>query len=180
MSRIGKNTTQIPEGVTVSVQDGVLSVQGPKGTLTRRIHPLVTIEVKDNEASAQVKNENNKQERALWGTFSSHLTNMVLGVTEGYKKTLEINGVGYRVALQGTDLKLDVGYSHPVVYNIPQGIIASVEKNLITIEGIDKEKVGQVSAEIRKVRKPEPYKGKGIKYSDEVIRRKAGKAAKAA
>jgi large subunit ribosomal protein L6 len=179
MSRIGKKTTLIPNGVTVTAVDGVLTVQGPKGTLTRMIHPLVTITVADGVASVSVKKETVKFERSLWGTFSAHIANMVVGVTTGYKKQLEINGVGYRVAMQGTDLKIEVGFSHPVVYKIPAGITASVEKNVITIEGTDKEIVGQVAAEIRAIRKPEPYKGKGIKYMDEQIRRKAGKTAKA-
>lgn len=180
MSRIGKKTTLIPNGVTVTAENGVLTVQGPKGTLSRPIHKLVTITVEDGMASVSVKKETVKFERSLWGTFSAHISNMVQGVTEGFKKQLEVNGVGYRVAMQGTELKIEVGYSHPVMFKIPAGITASVEKNVITIEGADKEVVGQVAAEIRAIRKPEPYKGKGIKYMDEVIRRKAGKAAKAA
>ncbi len=180
MSRIGKKQTTIPQGVTVSVADGILSVQGPKGTLTRPVHAAVTVSIEDGVASVSVKNEANKQERALWGTFSAHVANMVEGVTEGFKKELEVNGVGYRVAMQGADLKIEVGFSHPVIFKVPDGIKASVDKNVITIEGIDKELVGQTAAEIRAIRKPEPYKGKGIKYMDEHIRRKAGKAAKAA
>jgi len=179
MSRIGKKTTLIPNGVTVSAVNGVLTVQGPKATLTRPIHPLVTITVADGAVNVSVQKETVKFERSLWGTFSAHIANMVVGVTTGYKKQLEINGVGYRVAMQGTDLKIDVGFSHPVVYKIPAGITASVEKNVITIEGSDKDLVGQVAAEIRAIRKPEPYKGKGIKHMDEQIRRKAGKTAKA-
>jgi large subunit ribosomal protein L6 len=179
MSRIGKKITLIPNGVTVSVADGVLTVQGPKGTLTRIIHPSVTITVAQDSVTVSVQKETVKFERSLWGTFSAHVANMVKGVTVGYKKQLEINGVGYRVAMQGTDLKIDVGFSHPVIYKIPTQITASVEKNVITLEGIDKDVVGQVAAEIRAIRKPEPYKGKGIKYMDEQIRRKAGKTAKA-
>ncbi len=179
MSRIGKKITMIPQGVTVSVVDSVLTVQGPKGKLEKNVHPLVTILVEEGQARVTVENENVKKERALWGTFSSHLSNMVQGVTEGFKKVLEVNGVGYRVAMQGTDLKIEVGFSHAVVFNVPAEVTASVEKNKITIEGTDKEIVGQVAAEIRRIKKPEPYKGKGIKYIDEVIRRKAGKTAKA-
>jgi len=179
MSRIGKQTTEVPNGVTLTQQDGVLTVQGPKGKLERTIPAVVTIDVKDNVVVTSVKDENAKTQRALWGTFSSHVRNMIVGVTDGYKKQLEVNGVGYRVALQGADLKIEVGYSHPVIFKLPEGIKASVEKNLITVEGIDKEVLGQTAAEIRAIRKPEPYKGKGIKYVDEVIRRKAGKAAKA-
>lgn len=180
MSRIGKRQTIIPDGVTATVADGILKIQGPKGTLERPVHPAVTVLVTDGVLTVAVKNEENKKERSLWGTFSAHAANMIAGVTEGFKKQLEVNGVGYRVAMQGTDLKIEVGFSHPVIYKVAAGITASVEKNVITIEGIDKELVGQVAAEIRSIRKPEPYKGKGIKYIDEHIRRKAGKAAKAA
>jgi large subunit ribosomal protein L6 len=178
MSRVGKKTTTIPQGVTVTVDNGLLKVQGPKGTLERPVHSAVKISVADGLVSVDVENKENKKERSLWGTFSSHVQNMVIGVTEGFKKQLEVNGVGYRVAMQGKDLKIEVGFSHPVVYNVAEGITASVEKNLITVEGSDKEMVGQVASEIRAIRKPEPYKGKGIKYIDEVIIRKAGKTAK--
>ena len=179
MSRVGKKTTTIPQGVTITADNGMLKVQGPKGTLERPVHKLVSVIITDGVASVDVANKENKMERSLWGTFSSHLNNMVTGVTAGYKKQLEVNGVGYRVAMQGRDIKIEVGFSHPVLYVVADGITASVEKNIITIEGIDKEKVGQVAAEIRAIKKPEPYKGKGIKYIDEVIRRKAGKTAKA-
>ena len=127
-----------------------------------------------------VKKEDNKQQRSLWGTFSSHAANMVQGVTEGFKKQLEINGVGYKVAMQGKTLKVDAGYSHSVMYEPKEGVVISTEKNIVTIEGANKEDIGQAAAEIRKIRKPEPYKGKGIKYINEIIRRKAGKSAKAA
>ncbi|PLX28707.1 50S ribosomal protein L6 [Candidatus Parcubacteria bacterium] len=177
MSRIGKQTIEIPQGVTAEVKDGVLSVKGPKGTLTRKIHPVVLVAVADNQITVDVKKKEDKKERSLWGTFASHALNMVTGVSEGFSKQLEINGVGYKVAMQGKDLKLEVGYSHPVVFKIEEGLTAKVEKNLITVEGPDKELVGSVAAEIRAIRKPEPYKGKGIKYIDEVIRRKAGKTA---
>lgn len=180
MSRIGKRTTEIPQGVTVSVADGVLMVKGPKGTLQRPVHPAVTITVADDMVTVAVQKEDDKFQRSLWGTFSSHIANMVRGVTEGYKKELEINGVGYRVSMQGKDLKVEAGYSHPVIFNTPEGITISAEKNTMTVEGIDKELVGATAAEIRSIRPPEPYKGKGIKYVDEQIRRKAGKAAKAA
>lgn len=180
MSRIGKQTISIPAGVTVTIADSMVSVKGPKGELTRDIHPLVTVSQADGVITADVVNKEQKQERSLWGTFSAHLKNMVEGVTNGFKKELEINGVGYRVAMQGKDLKLEVGFSHSVVYKMPAVVIASVEKNRITLESIDKEKLGQVAAEIRAIRKPEPYKGKGIKYVDEIIRRKAGKSAKSA
>ncbi len=180
MSRIGKQTTEVPQGVTVEVKDGVIGVQGPKGTLRRPLHPLVTLSVADNIVTVDVENKEDKKERSLWGTYASHVRNMIIGVSEGFRKQLEVNGVGYKVAMQGTDIKLDVGYSHPVLFNIPAEIKASTEKNVITLESADKEILGAIAAEIRAVRKPEPYKGKGIKYMEETIRRKAGKAAKAA
>ncbi len=181
MSRVGKKTIEIPQGVTVEIKDGAVVVNGPKGKLTRVLSSKVQVNIADSAITLSVKNENNKEERSLWGTFSSHIQNMITGVTVGFKKQLEVNGVGYRVAMQGTDLKIEVGYSHPVVYKIPEGLVASVEKNLITLESSDKELLGNAAAEVRKIRKPEPYKGKGIKYIDEVIRRKEGKtAAKAA
>ncbi|MFZ2189942.1 MAG: 50S ribosomal protein L6 [Candidatus Magasanikiibacteriota bacterium] len=177
MSRIGKRTIQIPAGVTVDLKTDEILVKGPKGTLTRKLNDKVSVKIEDNVISVSVKNEDEKSERSLWGTFSSHIQNMVTGVTTGFKKQLEINGVGYKVAMQGKDLKLEVGYSHSVVYKIPETVTAGVEKNLITLESSNKELLGNVAAEIRKIRKPEPYKGKGIKYLEEVIRRKEGKTA---
>lgn len=179
MSRIGKQTIQIPTGVQVTFQSGILTVKGPKGTLTKAVHPLVTVNITGETMNVDVKNKEEKQERSLWGTYSSHVQNMIQGVTDGYKKSLEINGVGYRVAMQGKDLKFDVGFSHPVIFAIPEGIVASVEKNVINLVGFDKELIGQIAANVRAIKKPEPYKGKGIKYTDEIIRRKAGKTAKA-
>lgn len=180
MSRIGKQKIEIPEGVTIEVKDGFIKVKGPKGELTRKLNDLVSVAVQDGEVKITVANPEEKKERALWGTFSAHAINMIKGVTEEFTKELEVNGVGYKVSMQGKDLKIEVGYSHPVIYKTPEGITISTEKNIIKVVGIDTELVGRVAAEIRKVRKPEPYKGKGIKYVDEVIRRKAGKAAKAA
>ena len=177
MSRIGKQKIIIPSQVTVTVVSGEIQVAGPKGTLTRRLDPRVSVSIAGNEAAVAVAKPDEKKERSLWGTYASHLKNMVLGVTQGFKKQLEINGVGYRVAMQGKDLKLEVGYSHSVFFAIPAGVKAMVEKNIITLESPDIELLGRVASEIRAIRKPEPYKGKGIKYVDEVIRRKAGKAA---
>ncbi len=177
MSRIGKTIRPIPAGVNVEVKDGMIRVKGPKGEVQQPLNSLVNIEIKENQATVSVKNESVKLQRALWGTFSAILGNMIVGVTKGFSRQLEINGVGYKVALNGKDLNLEVGYSHPVVFSAPAGIVFTVEKNLITITGIDKQKVGEIAASIRKIRKPEPYKGKGIKYIDEVIRRKAGKTA---
>jgi len=180
MSRIGKQKIEIPEGVTIEVKDGAVKVKGLKGELIRKLNNLVNVEVQDGEVKVTVANPEEKKERALWGTFSAHVINMIKGVTEEFTKELEVNGVGYKVSMQGVDLKIEVGYSHPVIYKTPEGVIISTEKNRIKVSGVDIELVGRVAAEIRKVRKPEPYKGKGIKYVDEVIRRKAGKAAKAA
>ena len=177
MSRVGKQQIQVPNGVTVEIKDGIIGVQGPKGKLERKIHPKVQVALADNVVTVDVVKKEDKKERSLWGTFASHILNMVTGVTTGFQKQLEINGVGYKVALQGKDLKIEVGFSHPVIYNIPEGLTAKVEKNLITLESIDKELLGSTAAEIRAIKKPEPYKGKGIKYIGEVIRRKAGKTA---
>lgn len=177
MSRIGKLVITIPAGVTVSTDNGFLTVKGPKGELRRPLNPIVTVTVADNTISSTVANPDEKSERSLWGTWGAHMRNMIVGVTVGFTKQLEINGVGYRVAMQGKDLKLEVGYSHPVIFPIPEGLVASVEKNMITLTGFDKELLGSTAARLRSVRKPEPYKGKGIKYATETIRRKAGKTA---
>lgn len=178
MSRVGKKPIQIADKVEVKIDNGLVIVKGPKGELKQNIHPLVSVNVKDNIVDVSVKNESNKLERSLWGTTRQIIENMVIGVTGGYQKQLEVNGVGYRIEISGKKLTLNVGYSHPVVFDVPEDIDVTVEKNVITVSGIDKQKVGEVSAQIRKVKKPEPYKGKGIKYMDEVIIRKAGKQAK--
>jgi len=179
MSRIGKKIIQIPENVEVTIEESLITVKGPKGELKQEIHPLVKIEKTEEGLKVKVENENNKKERAFWGLFGSLVLNMMIGVTQGYKKQLEINGVGYKVAMKGSDIVLHVGYSHPVDFKVPDGVVVSVNENIITIEGIDKQLVGETTAQIRKIKKPEPYKGKGIKYVDEVIIRKAGKAATA-
>ena len=155
----------------------VLAVKGPKGELTRALNQEVVVVVEENVVRLSVKNPEEKFARSLWGTWGAHIRNMIVGVTQGFKKELEINGVGYRVAMQGADLKLEVGFSHPVIFKIPPGIQSEVEKNIIRLSGIDKELLGNVAAELRSIRKPEPYKGKGIKYVTEIIRRKAGKTA---
>ncbi len=178
MSRIGKKLITIPAGVTVQVASDRITVKGPKGELVRMVPPMVHVSVVDNAVTVDVVNKEEKKERSLWGTFSAHIQNMVNGVTAGFKKQLEVNGVGYKVALQGKDLKLDVGYSHPVIFKMPEKVTAIVEKNVITLDSLDIELLGATAAEIRQVRKPEPYKGKGIKYMEEVIRRKAGKTSK--
>ncbi len=177
MSRIGKKVRIIPQGVTVEISGNELIVRGSKGELRQVIHPRVTISVSNGEVSVMVVNPEDKKDRALWGTFSSLIENMIEGVTNGFQKQLEINGVGYKVVLKGEILNLELGFSHPVVFNAPVGVKFAVEKNLITVSGIDKQLVGETAAQIRSLKKPEPYKGKGIKYIDEVVRRKAGKTA---
>jgi large subunit ribosomal protein L6 len=177
MSRIGKQLMAIPSGVTVEAKDGMILVSGPKGVLKRPLDARVSVIVENGTVRADVADKEEKSERSVWGTFAAHIKNMMTGVTTGFQKQLEINGVGYRVAMQGKDLKFEVGYSHPVVYQMPADVSAAVEKNLITLKSSDKELLGRTAAEIRDIRKPEPYKGKGIKYLDEVIRRKAGKTA---
>ena len=178
MSRIGRMPIAIPAGVTVSVADGnVVTVKGSKGTLERTFVPELTIEVKDNEVIVTRPNDQ-KREKSLHGLTRTLIHNMVVGVSEGFTKTLEVNGVGYRAAKQGSKLTLNLGYSHPIKMEGPEGIETKVAGNKIIVSGISKEKVCQYAAEIREKRKPEPYKGKGIKYDYEVIRRKVGKTGK--
>jgi large subunit ribosomal protein L6 len=179
MSRIGKKPVVIPSGVTAELKDHHLKIKGPKGELSLDVHPKVNVEKSESEILVSVKHENNKQERALWGLTRALINNMVTGVTTGYTKVLEINGVGYKASIAGKNLVLNLGYSHPIEMAIPAGLEAKVEKNVITITGVDKQAVGQFAAVVREQRPPEPYKGKGIKYSDEIIRRKAGKVVKA-
>ena len=178
MSRIGRLPVAIPAGVTVSVADGnVVTVKGPKGTLVRTFVPELTIEVKDNEVLVSRPNDL-KREKSLHGLTRTLIHNMVEGVSNGFSKKLEVNGVGYRAVKQGKKLTLSLGYSHPVEMEDPEGIETKVDGNKIIVSGVSKEKVGQYAAEIREKRKPEPYKGKGIKYETEVIRRKVGKTGK--
>ena len=178
MSRIGKLPVVLPQGVTCEIQPGnVVTVKGPKGTLTRELSTEVTIELKDNEIVV-TRPDDLKRHKALHGLTRALIQNMVTGVHDGFTKVLEINGVGYRATKQGNKLVLSLGYSHPVEMIDPEGIESSVEGNKITVSGISKEKVGQYAAEIRTKRPPDPYKGKGIKYSDEIIRRKVGKTGK--
>lgn len=179
MSRVGKKSIQIPDKVEVKVEAGFVVVKGPKGELKTKIHPAISAEVKDKEIILNLVGSD-KKGNALWGTMRQLVNNMVLGVTVGFKKELEINGVGYRAAMAGKDLSLAVGYSHEVKFSIPEGIKASVDKNVITVEGIDKFLVGEIAAQIRRVKKPEPYKGKGIRYVGEFVKIKAGKKAKSA
>jgi large subunit ribosomal protein L6 len=177
MSRIGKLPIKIPSGVTITVDPDFVTVAGSKGTLKQFTMPGVTVTVDGDTATVTRINEE-AVNRAKHGLMRSLVNNMVVGVSQGFSKQLEINGVGYRVAAQGTDLKFNLGFSHDVIYKLPQGITATLEQNKITVTGIDKQQVGQVAAEIRALKKPEPYKGKGIKYADERIIRKSGKSGK--
>ncbi|PIT91195.1 50S ribosomal protein L6 [Candidatus Kaiserbacteria bacterium CG10_big_fil_rev_8_21_14_0_10_49_17] len=174
MSRIGKLPISIPAGTTVSVDASAISVKGPKGELSRPLSRHITVSI-DGDSIVVTPNGNSQMAQALWGTYASHIGNMVTGVNEPFTKHLSVEGVGYKVDLQGSDLVLNVGYSHPVKMPVPKDLTVAVEKNAITISGADKEAVGQFAAEVRAVRKPEPYKGKGIRYSDEIVRRKQGK-----
>ena len=175
MSRIGKRTVAIPQGVTTTMNDGTLSVKGPKGELSMAMVDDIAYELNDNELSVKPANPS-KRARSYWGMQRTLVQNLVTGVTDGFTKTLEINGVGYRANVQGKILKLQLGYSHDVDYDIPEGVtIKTPDQTTVEISGSDKQQVGQVAAEIRRWRKPEPYKGKGIKYRGEYIFRKEGK-----
>lgn len=175
MSRIGRKPINIPAGVNVKVDGNVITVKGPKATLTQQFHPNMTVAVEGSEILVTRPNDE-KENRSLHGLTRTLIHNMVIGVTEGFKKELDVNGVGYRVAKEGKKLTMNIGYSHPVVMEETDGITIEVPSpNKIIISGTDKQKVGQFAAEVRGKRPPEPYKGKGIKYTDEVIRRKEGK-----
>jgi large subunit ribosomal protein L6 len=175
MSRIGKLPVVIPAGVTITVDQGVVTVTGPKGTLTQAQLPEVELEITDTELQVNRKSDE-KLARSQHGLMRALIANMVKGVTEGFEKKLELNGVGYRVSGGGQALNFTLGFSHPVEFKAPEGIQLEVQQNQISVKGISKQAVGQVAADIRSLKKPEPYKGKGIKYLDEQIRRKAGKA----
>jgi large subunit ribosomal protein L6 len=177
MSRIGKLPITIPSGVTVEADNDFITVNGPKGSLKQFTMPGVTVAIDDGQVKVTRANDE-AQNRARHGLMRSLVYNMVMGVSQGFEKKLEINGVGYRVAPQGADLKFNLGFSHDVIYNVPSTVQVKVEQNTITVTGSDKQQVGQVAAEIRALKKPEPYKGKGIKYSDERIIRKSGKSGK--
>src|SRR3954469_13192427 len=177
MSRIGKLPIPIPSGVTITVDPDFVTVVGSKGELKQFTMPGVTVKVEDNQAFVTRETDEPK-DRAKHGLMRSLVNNMVVGVSQGFSKKLEINGVGFRVNLQGADLKFNLGFSHDVIYKLPQGVTAVVEQNTITVTGISKQQVGQVAAEIRALKKPEPYKGKGIKYEGERIIRKSGKSGK--
>ncbi len=176
MSRLAKKPIAVPSKVTVTSSDGTLTVKGAKETLSRAVHSSISIDVTPDGVQVSANN-NTRLAKALTGTFAAHVRAMILGVETPFKKTLILNGVGYKVELKGKDLVLSVGFSHQVIIPVPEGITATVVKNTITIEGADKQKVGQFAAIVRAVKPPEPYLGKGIKYDDEVILRKQGKKA---
>jgi large subunit ribosomal protein L6 len=175
MSRLGKIPVAIPAGVTITCDNGLLTVTGAKGTLTRTLRSDVTVVIAENEVV--LTPGTTADAPALWGTYAAHMRNMIKGVSEGFTKVLDIEGVGYRAEAKGTTLVLNVGYSHPVTLAIPAGVTALVEKSAITLTAADKDLLGQFAADVRKVRKPEPYKGKGIRYRGEYIIRKQGKKA---
>lgn len=174
MSRIGKLPIAVPTGVTITVDADVITVSGPKGSLEQFVLPHINLTIEDGVVTVTRKSEE-KIAKSQHGLMRALINNMVVGVTKGFEKKLEVNGVGFRVNGGGQAISMSLGFSHPVDYKAPEGVTLTVEKNLITVSGISKQQVGQVAAEIRAFKKPEPYKGKGIKYIDEVIRRKAGK-----
>lgn len=174
MSRVGKKPIQIPQGVSITLENEILTVTGPKGVLSQEVKHPITFEIGEGEIFVTPK-EQIKNISAFWGLYRALLQNMITGVTDGFTKKLRIEGVGYRVALQGDTLVLNLGYSHPIEVKAPEGITFEVEKNFILVKGIDKTLVGQVSANIRSTRPPEPYKGKGVRYDDEFVRMKVGK-----
>jgi large subunit ribosomal protein L6 len=177
MSRLGKNPIEILDGVEIKLEDKRLNFKGPKGVLELPVLEYVKVELKEKELLLSTTKES-KQARSNWGTMAALIKNTILGVKEGYEKTLQIVGVGYRGSMEGTSLVLSVGFSHQVKYPAPEGITLSIDKNnIVKVEGIDKYLVGEVAAKIRRIKKPEPYKGKGIRYTDEVVRRKVGKKA---
>jgi large subunit ribosomal protein L6 len=179
MSRIGKIPVNIPDGVEANLQEGSMSVKGPKGTVSIHIPKAakVKVDTANKTISVEVENPENGKERAIWGLTRQLIANAVAGVQTPFIKALEFVGVGFKVDVQGRNVKMEVGFSHPVNFELPEGVEGVVEKNILTLTSIDKQLVGEMAAQIRKIRKPEPYKGKGIKYTDEVVIRKAGKTA---
>lgn len=175
MSRVGKKPIVIPEKTTITFKDGTVTVKGSKGTLTHSVHPDIDLNVEKDQIDVGMKSDDRKT-RALQGMTRSIVNNMVVGVSQGYERVLEINGIGYRAEAKGKTILFNLGYSHPIDFPLPDGVTATVEKNnIVKIAGIDKHLLGQTAAKIRQLRPPEPYKGKGIKYAEEYIQRKAGK-----
>lgn len=179
MSRIGKLPIQVPPGVTVTIVDDLVQVVGPKGSLDQALFPNINVSLEGDQLLVSRVNDE-RENRSKHGLMRTLVSNMIVGVTDGFNKQLEVNGVGYRVALTGNALKLNLGYSHDIIYKIPEAIKVGVDQSIITVSGISKQQVGQTAAEIREFKKPEPYKGKGIKYVGEHIIRKSGKSGKEA
>jgi large subunit ribosomal protein L6 len=177
MSRVGKQELNIPAGVTVSQTSGVITVVGPKGTLTKPMRDEIVVTIEADKVTLKPQNLDTKFMNSLWGTYASHIKNMIKGVTEPYSKVLVLEGVGFKSEVKGDSLDLALGFSHPVNVAIPEGLTVTAVKNNITVVGIDKELVGQFTAKVRAMKKPEPYKGKGFHYDNEVVRRKQGKKA---
>ncbi|MDL2123551.1 MAG: 50S ribosomal protein L6 [Deltaproteobacteria bacterium] len=175
MSRVGKKPVLIPDKTKVLYKDRIVTVEGQKGALSRSIHPLINLEIKDGIVNVTMKKDD-RVSRSLQGLTRSLVANMVTGVNKGFERVLEINGIGYRATFSGNRIVFNLGYSHPIDFDLPEGISASIERNnIIKLSGIDKEQLGHISAAIRRLRPPEPYKGKGIKYAEEYIHKKAGK-----
>jgi len=176
MSRIGKQPIQIPDGVEIKINNNLILAKGPKGELSRELHPDINAEIKDKEILVTLKGDK-KDNNVIWGTYRALISNMVTGVNKGFEKRLLFEGIGFKAAVNGNKLVLSLGFSHPIEIDAPKDVIFKVEKNTINISGPNKDLVGQVAADIRALKKPEPYKGKGIRYEKEVIKRKAGKKA---
>jgi large subunit ribosomal protein L6 len=175
MSRIGRKVIPLPKGVTLAQKDGSVSVKGPKGELTKAVPTGVSIKTEADKITV-LRVDDERQNRSRHGLMRAHLANMVKGVTEGWTRELEINGVGYRAEVAGDTINMALGYSHPVVFKLPKGVTAKVEKNKVTLASADRDMVGEIAAKLRELRPPEPYKGKGVKYAEEVIKKKVGKA----
>ncbi|MBD3300286.1 MAG: 50S ribosomal protein L6 [Candidatus Moranbacteria bacterium] len=177
MSRIGKEPIKIPDGVSITVEGNSIKAKGSKGELSLAVHPNLEVKFEDDKITILPQNKEDDEQRALWGTYRVLVNNIITGVSKGYTKELEVNGTGYRVSVSGRKLVLGVGFSHPVEIEPPEDITFTVEENKISVSGIDKQKVGEWASRVRAVRKVEPYKGKGIKYVDEYVKRKVGKKA---
>lgn len=181
MSRIGKKPVALPSGITATVADTTVTVKGPKGELSLALHPHAHVVLRDEEGFSALHvsvDDPEKDDRAVWGTMRALLAQMVSGVSAGFSKALELNGVGFKMSASGNKLTFSLGFSHDVTYELPAGVAAKIENNVLTLSGADAQAVGRAAAEIRAFKKPEPYKGKGFRYTDEIVRRKAGKAAK--
>lgn len=177
MSRLGKLPIKLPKGTEAKIDNGFLTVRGSKGELKEKLHPLVKVELNPEEIKVSVQDKEVKKERAFWGLYWRLIKNMVQGVNDGFEEKLEIVGVGYRWSISGQKITINIGFSHPVIFDLPVGVTGKIEANQLTLSGASKQLVGEMAAQIRRIKKPDPYKAKGIKYIDEVVRRKEGKSA---